>query len=411
MCNVGELLERSLQSGQLAVLRAASEASVGLDISLYLVGGTVRDLLLDRVSMDLDISVQDSTPDPSEQLAGLLGGEVVSRSEFGTAKLVVGDVELDLVAARRETYTSPGALPTVSTGNIAEDLARRDFSINAMAISLHPNEWGHLLDPHGGRADLEARVLRVLHDGSFTDDATRILRAVRYMARLGLGLEPTTAGLLRRDLHHMDGISGDRVRNELVRLLEEEAAPQALELASDLGVLAAVHPALVVGPGVQDRLAAATGTSDIGVLVLLATITYGVEETSVPGLVRRLNMDSEWAQVVRDVASVKSVIGTLASPEIRPSRIHAALRRRHPAAIEGSAIGTDETTARANMDRYLADLRHVAPLLNGGDIMALGLPEGPLVGEVLEALLNAKLDGEISTRGDEERLVRDSLGL
>jgi tRNA nucleotidyltransferase (CCA-adding enzyme) len=209
----------------------------------------------------------------------------------------------------------------------------------------------------------------------------------------------------------MDGISGDRVRNEFVRLLEEEALPQALELVSDLGVLAAVHPALVVGPGVQDRLAAATGTSDIGVLVILATITYGVEETSVPGLVRRLNMDSEWAQVVRDVASVKSVIGTLASPDIRPSRIHAALRRRHPAAIEGSAIGTDDTTARANMDRYLADLRHVAPLLNGGDIMALGLPEGPLVGEALEALLNAKLDGEISTRGDEERLVRDSLGL
>lgn len=409
MDNVGELLERSLQSGQLAVLRAASEASVGLDISLYLVGGTVRDLLLDRVSMDLDISLENSTPDTPEQLAVLLGGEVVSRSEFGTAKLVVGDVELDFVAARRETYISPGALPTVSTGNIADDLARRDFSINAMAVSLHPDEWGRLLDPHDGRVDLDARVLRVLHDGSFTDDATRILRAVRYMARLGLGLEPTTAGLLRRDLHHMDRISGDRVRNEIVRLLEEKTALGALALASDLGVLVAAHPALDVSPGAHDRLAAATRTSDIGVLVLLAAITYGIEETSVSGLVRRLNMDSEWAQVVRDVAFVRSVIGTLVAPDIRPSRIHAALRRRYPAAIEGSAIGTDDTTARANMERYLAELRHVAPLLNGGDIMALGLPEGPKVGEALETLLNARLDGEVSTRDDEERLVRDSL--
>jgi tRNA nucleotidyltransferase (CCA-adding enzyme) len=411
MDNVGELLERTLQSGQLAVLKAASEASAGLSVSLYLVGGTVRDLLLDRVSMDLDISVENSSSDMPEQLAGLLGGEVVSRSEFGTAKLVVGDVQLDLVAARRETYTSPGALPTVSPGDIADDLARRDFSINAMAVSLHPDEWGRLLDPHEGLADLEVRVLRVLHDASFTEDATRILRAVRYMARLGLGLEPTTAGLLRHNLHHMDGISGDRVRNELVRLLEEKTAPQALDLASDLGVLAALHPALVVGPGVRDRLAVAAETRDIGVLALLAAITYDIEETSVPGLVRRLNMDSEWAQVVQDVASVRSAIGTLASPDTRPSRIHSALRRRHPAAIEGSVIGTDDTRARANMERYLAELRHEAPLLNGGDIMALGLAEGPMVGEALDALLNARLDGEVSTREDEERLVRERLGL
>jgi tRNA nucleotidyltransferase (CCA-adding enzyme) len=180
-------------------------------------------------------------------------------------------------------------------------------------------------------------------------------------------------------------------------------------LASDLSVLAAVHSELVVGPGVRDRLAAAIANKEVGVLVLLAAITYGIEETSVPGLVRRLNMDSEWAQVVRDVASVKSAIGTLASPDTRPSRIHAALRRRHPAVIEGSAIGTDDTTARANMELYLAELRRVAPLLNGGDIMALGLPEGPMVGEALEALLIARLDGEISTRDDEERLVRESL--
>ncbi len=409
MENVGELLEQSLESGQLAVLRAASEASVGLDIMLYLVGGTVRDLLLGRVSMDLDISVENSTPETTEHLTGLLGGEVVSRSEFGTAKLSVGDVELDLVAARRETYTNPGALPTVSPGDIDDDLARRDFSINALAVSLHPDEWGRLLDPHGGRADLEARVLRVLHDGSFADDATRILRAVRYMARLGLGLEPTTEGLLRHDLHHLDGISGDRIRHELVRLLEEKTAPQALGLASDLGVLAAVHPALGIDHDVRDRLATATGTRDNGVLVLLAAITYGTEETSVPGLVRRLNMDSEWARVVRDVASLRSVIEILASPDIRPSRIHSALNRSHPAAIEGSAIATDDTSARANIERYLAELRNITPILDGKDVMALGVPEGPLVGKALGSLLNARLDGEVSTREGEEVLVRDSL--
>jgi tRNA nucleotidyltransferase (CCA-adding enzyme) len=343
-------------------------------------------------------------------LARRLGGEVVSRSEFGTAKLSVGDVELDLVAARRETYESPGALPTVSPGDIADDLARRDFSVNAMAVSLGPDDWGRLLDPHGGREDLAALVLRVHHDGSFVDDATRILRAVRYMARLGLGLEAGTARLLRRDLHHLDGISGDRVRHELVRMLDDDAFLRALSLARELGVLAAVHPALDASPELLERLSAATEGHTIGNLALFAALTYGAEASLLPGLVRRLNMDSEWARVVRDMASAKAAIPVLASLDIRASRIHSALRRIHPTTIQSCAMATDDDTARGVMERYLAELRYVAPTLNGSDVMALGVPGGPLVGEALEALLSARLDGEITTREDEERLVRDRLG-
>lgn len=410
MDSVSDGLERQLHPRQLAALRNASEASAGLGIALYLVGGTVRDLLLNRSPLDLDLSVEGGTPETPDRLAQILGGEVVSRSEFGTAKLRVGDVELDLVATRRETYEGPGALPTVSPGDIADDLARRDFSVNAMAVSLAPDEWGSLLDPHEGREDLAARVLRVQHDGSFVDDATRILRAVRYIVRLGLGLEPNTATLLTRDLHHMNGISGDRVRHELVRILGDETALRALGLARELGVLEAVHPALDAAPELLDRLSAATEGHAIGHLALFAALTYGAESSLLPGLVRRLNMDSEWARVVRDMASAKGAIPLLASPDIRPSRIHAALRRIDPTAIQGCAMATDAAAATGTMERYLVELRHIAPELNGSDIMALGVPEGPLVGEALEALLSARLDGEVLTRQDEERLVRDHLG-
>ena len=184
MDNIGDLLEHSLERRQLSVLRGASEASVEIGAVLYLVGGTVRDLICKRSPMDLDISVEADLVETPDFLARRLGGEVVSQSEFGTAKVRVGDIELDLVSARRESYAGPGALPFVSPGDILDDLARRDFSVNAMAVSLRPDDWGRLLDPHGGRKDLAARLLRVHHEGSFVDDATRILRAVRYMARL-----------------------------------------------------------------------------------------------------------------------------------------------------------------------------------------------------------------------------------
>lgn len=410
MDNVSDLLEHSLQPRQLAVLHNASEASAGLGVALYLVGGTVRDLLGNRSAMDLDLSVEGGTPETPDRLAQALGGEVVSRSEFGTAKLTVGDVELDLVAARREIYIGPGALPTVSSGDIFDDLARRDFSVNAMAVSLQPDEWGRLLDPHGGREDLSARVLRVRHDASFVDDATRILRAVRYMARLGLALEPNTALLLRRDLHHMDGISGDRVRNELVRMLDDETALPALGLARELGVLAAVHSALDAAPELLVRLSAAIEGHTVGHLALFAALTYGAESSSLPGLVRRLNMDSEWARVVRDMAAAKGAVPALASADIRPSQVHAALYKKHPTAIQGCAMATGDAAARGAMQRYLAELRYVTPTLNGSDVMAMGVPKGPLVGEALEALLGARLDGEVLTREDEERLVRDRVG-
>ena len=184
-------IERYLAPAQLDLLRRASDSASQHGVALYLVGGSVRDMLLGVRPADLDLVAEAATTEFASQLAMDVGGEVVARSQFQTSKLVVGDMQIDVAMARTETYARPGALPAVSPGSIQEDLKRRDFSANAIAVSLDAGDWGRLLDPLGGARDLELRQIRVLHAGSFVDDATRILRAVRYATRLGF---PVGAG-------------------------------------------------------------------------------------------------------------------------------------------------------------------------------------------------------------------------
>jgi hypothetical protein len=205
---------------------------------LYVVGGTVRDLFLGRGRTDLDIAVEGD----AAQIARRLGGDVVEHPRFATAKAVVGGVGVDLAAARAESYERPGALPEVSPAQIEADLARRDFTVNAMALSL--GDKRHLIDPHGGLDDLAAGRLRVLHDASFRDDPTRALRAARYAARFGFQPEPETLRLLVAT--DLDTVSADRQRAELLRICAEPAAPEALRLLDEWGVLemAAGAPAL-----------------------------------------------------------------------------------------------------------------------------------------------------------------------
>ena len=238
--NVAPIFELRLTPGQLCQVRLAADVAARLDVHLFLVGGTVRDVLAGNQPADLDLSVVSGTAEFPLELAQELGGQVVARSQFGTSKLTIQGEVLDLATARKESYSHPGALPDVAPGSIQDDLARRDFTINSMAISLSPEDWGQLLDPFHGLQDLQHSLIRVLHSGSFTDDATRILRALRYSVRLRFRLEPETEALLRRDLPYMDTIGGDRVRNELIRVFREEGAVSTLKTAQEIGVLAAI---------------------------------------------------------------------------------------------------------------------------------------------------------------------------
>src|SRR5215216_6277278 len=256
----------------------------------YLVGGAVRDLLRGADAVDLDLAVEGDARSVARSLADRLGGSAREHERFGTATVRAPDLNFDLATTRTESYDEPGALPRVAPATLAEDLRRRDFTINAMAVALTGDELGHLYDPHGGVPDLGAGVLRVLHPGSFLDDPTRLLRAVRYETRLGFRMDEDSERAARASVAEdaLSTVSGSRVRDELMDLLAEHEAPAAVERTIDLGLDRALHPALGPDPGLvaSASLGAAAIGADRGLASLAALVARAPEslEAWVAGL-------------------------------------------------------------------------------------------------------------------------------
>ena len=227
----------------MATARLVAGAAEEAGVEPYLVGGAVRDALLGFAPTgDLDITLVGADTATFAQIARTVGGRISKSSQFNTARLEIGDRAVDLTMARAETYPNAGSLPVVRPGTLAEDLARRDFSVNAMAVSLTSDRWGKLFDPHGGREDLRDGRIRTLEEGSFRDDATRILRAARYAARLSFDLDDNTRQSLDRSVRFLASISPARIRNELERILLESSTGSTTP--SDAGPMgrAVCHP-------------------------------------------------------------------------------------------------------------------------------------------------------------------------
>ena len=401
------ILDRHLSHEHRALLTRIPDAAARSGARVYLVGGSVRDLLLERTPAELDLAASGESDDPVESLAGVLGGVATRESQFGTARVEVGGVAFDVARARRETYARPGALPAVTfTDSIEDDLPRRDFTIHAMAVSLNRGSFGELLDPLGGQSDLEAGQIRVLHPRSFEDDPTRILRAVRYAGRLGLEIERETAGLLADGLRWLDSVSGDRTMGELGRAAVEERLGVIFGLAERLGVLRAIHPALSVPDGFTDSL---RGDSPPSLPGLLAALSSSAGDPERDGMVGRLGLSAGQARAVRDVGKLRSRIAALSGENLKSSEVYRLLQDVDDRAVEGWALAHQDGRVRLRLEDYLLRMRGVAPLLDGRSVIALGVEEGPAVGEMLRALLTARLDGEVSSSEDEERFVRRRL--
>jgi tRNA nucleotidyltransferase (CCA-adding enzyme) len=338
-----------------AVREAAAEP-------VYLVGGAVRDLLLGRGRADLDLVVVGD----AAALASRLGADVVSHERFATAKVVLDDHEIDIATARTESYPQPGALPLVEpAARIEADLARRDFTINAMAIPLAGDS--DVIDPHGGREDLAAGLLRMLHRGSFLDDPTRALRAARYAARFGFELEAETEGLLRDA--DLSTVSADRREAELLRLACEAEAAQAFALLAEWGLVE------LRGGGTE-----------------LVTELVGLLQSD------------PWAEITpRGRALLAAAVGPPGGEEAlarerpeRPSQAVALAVGRDPVELAlARALGAEW------LDRYLAEWRDVALEIDGEALIEAGVPQGPAIGRGLDEALRRKLDGEISGRDQE----------
>jgi tRNA nucleotidyltransferase (CCA-adding enzyme) len=368
----------------------------------YLVGGWVRDLLRGEApERGPDLVVEGDAPMVARALADRLGGEVREYERFRTAIVRIGDVEVDLVTSRKETYDEPGALPRVEAAALDEDLARRDFAVNAMAIGLKGDDLGHLYDPHGGLSDLDARLLRVLHDQSFRDDPTRLLRGVRFEARLGFGFEPDTEVLAREAVasEALATVSADRTGRELVKILEEAEAPAAVGRLKELEVHTALHPAL--DPDPEQVASAALGAVTLGanrVTSELAAMVVGNPQ-ELDLWVAALPLEARDRDAVARAARVAPRVCTaLREREHTPSELRALLGSEPPEALAlALALGAPAEPVL----RWATSLSGVRLEIGGDDLLAAGVPEGPAIGRALEETLRRKLDGLVDGRDEE----------
>jgi tRNA nucleotidyltransferase (CCA-adding enzyme) len=347
---------------------------------IHLVGGAVRDLLLERPPRELDLVVEGDV----DAAAARLGGAIIAHDRFGTARVRAGDCAFDLVRARAESYAHPGALPDVRPGNIDEDLHRRDVTVNAMALAFD----GELRCVPGALEDLHAGVLRVLHDRSFLDDPTRVWRIARYAARLRFGVEPHTRELAARA--DPTTVSGDRLGAELRLALREPDPPAAFAALRDLNpryLPAGFEPrprglsaALVLLPddGRPDLLTLAACTAGMDARALLAWLD-----------------DMGFTAHERDLVAAASRFVTGAP--LRAARTSAEIAR----AARGAPIEAVALAGGENARRWIDELRHVRLEIDGHDLLAAGIPEGPEIGKRLQRALDRKLDGEVNGRDEE----------
>jgi tRNA nucleotidyltransferase (CCA-adding enzyme) len=387
-----------------AMLDAALDAASG--VPLYLVGGAIRDLLRgDAGFTDIDLAAEGDAAAVAERLAARLGGaRVTVHAAFGTSTVHFEDMRVDIARTRSESYARPGSLPDVEPAGIEADLLRRDFTVNAIGLRL--GDGDRLLDPAGGRGDLDRRAIRVLHAESFRDDPTRVFRAVRYAARLGFELESETERLAHAAVEEglVAHLSGSRVRAELKALLCDPAAPEAVAGLAALGVCDAVWPRLDCSPAAQrllcrieplrERYAPRTPAWRCGLVVL----ARGLEDAELPGLAHRLALRR------RDAATLRSAVAATApGEEASPAGVAEAFAARPvEAALVAAAGGSAAATS------YLDHLRGVRLSIDGSVLREeLGLEESPRVGEVLRELLRRKRNGELESRDAELAAARE----
>ena len=367
----------------------------------YLVGGAVRDLLRGADAVDLDIAVEGDARSVARALAERLDGEAREHERFGTATVRAGELGVDLATTRRETYEDPGALPRVEAASLADDLRRRDFSINAMAVALTGDDLGHLYDPCGGLGDLEAGVIRILHGRSFLDDPTRLLRAVRYEVRLDFRMDEATERAARAAVAEgaMSTVSGARVRDELMDLLAEPEAPSGVERMRDLGLDRALHPALRADPELV--ASAALGAAAIGADRALAALAAlcSVSPAELDLWLAGLHLQARERDAVARAARVAPrLAAVLRVREHTPSELRELLVHEPPEAL---ALALALQAPAEPLLRWVSELSRVGLEITGDDLLAAGVPEGPAIGRALDETLRRKLDGLVSGRAEE----------
>ncbi|MCS7285943.1 MAG: CBS domain-containing protein [Anaerolineae bacterium] len=437
---IARKLEKALPPPLMDILKKAGEKAHQLGFSLYIVGGFVRDLLLGMPTLDLDLVVEGDAIALAKALARDFDGRVRSHTRFGTAKLIIENPQklalgyphhLDFTSARIEFYEHPSALPEVEMSSIKQDLYRRDFTINTLAISLNPERFGELYDFYGGLKDLERGLIRVLHNLSFVEDPTRILRAVRLEQRLGFQIESRTLELVDNALDLLDKVSGERIYHELRLTLQESEPEKALRRLEEIKVLKKIHPALDGNGWITEKFRALREeipiAQEIGYdlsspspsrrahyepigALYLALLTYRMRPEDLETLIRRLHPPQDDSSLMRELQAFKEILKGLSEGDLPPSAIYRLLSPYSDRARFLARLLTDSWLARQRLDLYQRNLRFVRPEIDGHYLQeVMKIPPGPVYRKILLALKDARLDGKVSSLEEEIALVEKIL--
>ena len=421
-------LLRRLPQEALSLLRALGNLADEAGVSLYLVGGVVRDLLLKRKNWDLDLTVEGDGITFARQVAGRYGAGLAVFERFATARLTFPNgLKMDIATTRRESYAQPALLPTVQPASIEEDLSRRDFTINAIAVQLNPRQFGRVLDPYGGQHDLRARTIRVLHACSFQDDPTRIFRAIRFEQRFGFCLERTTSRLLVQaaSTNVIQQLSGPRLQNEILLLFAERDPVRAVARLERLKLLRFLHRCLCYTKSVKRVVTAVSkalvwwvrrfpaSAIDRPIIYLMA-LSSESSQTVVAAMIRRLVCSRGQAKKVsaggnRVNRARKKLIdkGT-----VRPSQVYRLLEGFSDEALVlllakqvSRPPGMGLSLLKRHLVAYIKN-RTMKTALTGRDLQAMGLEQGPQYKTILGKLLDARIDGMITTETEERAFIR-----
>jgi len=429
--NLSDRLDSFLTAESLALVRLVRAEAERLDMPLYIVGGSVRDLLLGRAIKDFDFTVEGDARKLAESILRKYAGKAVFHAHFGTATWTLDDTTLrrlnvplrgasafppflDLISARSETYSRPGALPTVKRSTIDDDLRRRDFTINAMALRLDGRYYGQLHDPLGGQADLMRGLIKILHDRSFIDDPTRMIRAVRYAGRYGFEIDSETLMLINHEsCEILSRLSGERLRHEFDLLFEEQNPSAMLHHLAELHLLDSIHgslqhanfqlPFINILPEEFGEITIPDILSfkrTLGwILWLMPLSAFDIEVIS-----KRLDFPALLAKSSLAASRLLAELPSLVN--WTPSQWTFYLEEMPSIAVYAVYLIRMESALR----QYLVSWRKIKSSLTGDDLKLRGLEPGPRYAEILRELRAARLDGEVRSREEELKML-DRLGV
>jgi tRNA nucleotidyltransferase (CCA-adding enzyme) len=425
------LLQR-LPDRLVGLLRKVGQLGDERGCQVYVVGGVVRDLLLGRITLDLDLAVEGDGIAFARQVAERYGAGLAVFEQFATARLLFPDsLKMDIATTRRESYVQPAVLPTVHLASIEEDLYRRDFTINAIAMQLNPGQFGRMLDPYGGQRDLRARTIRVLHAESFQDDPTRIFRAIRFEQRFGFRLERTTFRLLGQaaSTNLIRQLSGPRLQSEILLLFGEHDPVRAIARLAQLKLIRFLHHRLYYTKNVKQVVATVPKTltwwthrfpdSQIDrPIIYLMALSSGCSPVVVATMIRRLALSREQAKKVSAAGNRidRALKGLTEKRTVRPSQVYRILSEFSDEALVLLLAKQESTQYRRRSSllkrRLVAYVKHrtIRTVLTGRDLQALGLEAGPQYKTILAKLLDARIDGMIMTEEMERAFVQKRLG-